>query len=524
MLYNKVIFNNEVENIMKIPSSLELYQRKLQKKSSSKEQISVLDFFKITYQIALIFGISISLLYFCFIVEAFPNIKEISQIISYLIAISGVTLVYILFFSILMIIPSSILAVESKKMPSLNNYDLSVFFSFPFISHIITNLILIFSSKIPIIEQHWILLFFIEISILILVLRYFYKKGYRDSLSLYLAYWFVTFIFILYFFISIYNTEGFDFFIQVCVICLISLVIVCINIYAHTKNKLLLNNAFKTTLLAKYIITISFSFVLITSIGSLLTNSQNPIFVKPFSILKIGSYVAKFDFKKDFSSPKNLFPLNDTNQTSNIFLVLSSTGDEYILKERYPLKLINNAINKNIDINITRYIEKNFMLKHLGEGDINKIYWFSNDLCWDTHQHLGNLNYTVDCPKNFSTIHQEMINDPILISQLKEEQIIPKDEEYPLKIKIDNELFIQITKHDGRIYWFTKNFCWENYEDIGNLDKVSLKCPSKHALKTSQNQNTNINYQIFKIKKSDANEIIGEAFKNIPTVWVINPK
>lgn len=499
---------------MRLPKKLQPYTRIVQKKSL-KEQISLLDAFKIAYHFALIFGIGIGLLYFSFVVEMLPNIKEISQIISYLIAIFGVALVFVLFFSFLMVIPSSILSIEAKKINSLDNYAISIFFGFPFVAHIIINLIFVFLFKISLFAQYPIMLILSNVFLLALALFFFYKKGYRDSLFLYVVYWLISFVFILYFFIAIDTTENFDFFIQVCVIISICLIVVLANIYAFTKNKLLIDKTINVIELVKYISTISFLFILITTITSLLTNSQNPILVKPFSVLKIGNYIAKFDFKKDFLSRKNLFPFNDTNQTSNIFIVLSSAGDEYILKERYPLKLIN-ATTKNLDINIVHYIEN----KHFWEEDIDKVYWFNNNLCWDKHKHVGNLNYTVNCPKDFSITKQEMINDPLLISKLKEKQIIPKDDVYPLKIKVNNELFIKISKYNGKIYWFTKNFCWEQYEDIGNLDKIASICPSDKVLENSKN----INYQIFKVNKNDVNEIIGEAFQNKTTTWVINPK
>ncbi len=81
-----------------------------------------------------------------------------------------------------------------------------------------------------------------------------------------------------------------------------------------------------------YTIGIGF-FLIVFSAVLPLSKIDNPIIVKPFELLKLGHYKAELHFNKEFMINNNPFPLNENNSSSNTFLILSSIGDEYILKE-----------------------------------------------------------------------------------------------------------------------------------------------------------------------------------------------
>lgn len=73
--------------------------------------------------------------------------------------------------------------------------------------------------------------------------------------------------------------------------------------------------------------------IMVFSMSSSFAKIDNLIIVKPFEMLKLGHYKAELHFKDDFASKEQPFILNENNQTYGIFYILSSIGDEYIIKE-----------------------------------------------------------------------------------------------------------------------------------------------------------------------------------------------
>jgi len=79
----------------------------------------------------------------------------------------------------------------------------------------------------------------------------------------------------------------------------------------------------------------SIGFLIAVSIVLALFKIDNPIITMPFEKMKIGYYKAEIHFKKEFIEQANPFKYNDKNITFANFFVLSSIGDDYIVREYY---------------------------------------------------------------------------------------------------------------------------------------------------------------------------------------------
>lgn len=103
-----------------------------------------------------------------------------------------------------------------------------------------------------------------------------------------------------------------------------------------------------------------FIFLSITALIFKISNKPNLIITTPFSILKLGYYQAELHFKDEFIN-KHPFNLNNNYQTNNVFFILSSVGDEYILREtRKAMEYNESNISHHtglypFDYNGTRY-------------------------------------------------------------------------------------------------------------------------------------------------------------------------
>ncbi|MDD4885048.1 hypothetical protein [Sulfuricurvum sp.] len=108
---------------------------------------------------------------------------------------------------------------------------------------------------------------------------------------------------------------------------------------------------------------------------------DNPMITYPFHALKLGYYKAELYFKNDFINKSNPFPLNENNQTLNTFFILSSIGDEYILRETRTAEDHNdsNVSNHNslypFDYNETRYYCEDDNISLIWKiSDLNNTY------------------------------------------------------------------------------------------------------------------------------------------------------
>lgn len=113
----------------------------------------------------------------------------------------------------------------------------------------------------------------------------------------------------------------------------------------------------------------------IIAMGFIVLEIDNPIIVKPFKQLKLGHYKTELHFKDDFINKSNPFSLNETNQTSNVFFVLSSVGDEYIIKE---IKYAQHKADDNLTHNHLMPFTYCNALYYCEDENFSKI-WKLND-------------------------------------------------------------------------------------------------------------------------------------------------
>jgi len=96
----------------------------------------------------------------------------------------------------------------------------------------------------------------------------------------------------------------------------------------------------KITFMAMYIISISFYFTAL--------KIDNPIIVLPFQHFRLGNYSEELHFKQSYINETNFLNMKEHNQTRKTFFILSSMGDEYILKndknETQPYRINKNNL------------------------------------------------------------------------------------------------------------------------------------------------------------------------------------
>lgn len=340
-----------------------------------KNNLSILDTFKIIYNIALISGIILSILYFMFVVEAFPNLKDFSQIANYLIAIFSSAMVYILILSLFMILPSIIF---SSMPETINNTSHQVVFGFmiaPFLIHIFFSIL--YAFKLFIFKDPDFLLIANGLTGIAICISLWVFRGYKNAFPIfygYLIYWLLSLFFTLYLLNSL---DSKDIWYDIVFTLIIIIVLVGFNVYTYHKNLSLQTQKVNLKELVRYIIIITLFFTAVVTFFYLMRNATNPIVVKSFEILKMGHYVGKLQFKEEFNKNVNPFPLNETYKKDNVFAILSSIGDEYIIKERYPLEIVKIYNDHNITLTI----------------DVTQIngntYWYSDDKIWNKYENIG---------------------------------------------------------------------------------------------------------------------------------------
>lgn len=301
-------------------------------KDEKEKSLPINEPFKVLYHASLIGGIILSILYFMFYGNALPSIGNISQLSSYLIAIFGVALIFIIYFIVTTISPSLVLFENNF----IKEYYKNIIFQkilIALINIIIFNLIAYYN------DIRFALMFassfiFIFIFQLFLVKKYSYKWDILKSVpvwSSFISYSLLSIFFIALMLSPISSTPAsFNM-----TILLISLLAQCLftipnAIFLHNMasftntSKASVRNVLRLLLLTTIVI------ISILSMAFSILKQPNKLITTPFSILKFGYYTAELHFKQEFIDKSNPFPLNDTNQTSNIFFILSSVGDEYI--------------------------------------------------------------------------------------------------------------------------------------------------------------------------------------------------
>ena len=299
------------------------------------------DIFQLIFHISLSGGIILSILFFTFYVEAFPSVDNISQLSSYIITVFGVALFFVVYLSFTMLTPS--LLIISNKSNTFKRRRLIVGWAFIslsiFISVYFNSILglwgLLFLLGLPIkvrlYKKFWIISLYLPYKVFFVKWKKHIQKSYA-VLSYFIIPWGMYFLFSALF-VSIFTSKIPDNILYTFSIFLLQFMILFSNSYLIIENKTfsdIQNNLKKITTIT---ITIVFIFIAIISFIFISAKKPNPIIVAPFSILKLGYYKAELHFKEDFINKSKPFILNETNQTSNIFFVLSSVGDEYIIKE-----------------------------------------------------------------------------------------------------------------------------------------------------------------------------------------------
>lgn len=303
-----------------------------------------------------------------------------------------------------------------------------------------------------------------------------------DGYSLYTGYWFLSFGFVIIYFL---NNDTFE--VQLSSLLCTSTIIVLVNTYAWQQNKTLFSTnqyTFKTfpyKTLIKYIIFVISMFLLVAIIVPLLTQSTNSsLLEKIFATSGFGHYSTRLQFKADYIKTSNPFLLNESNQTINTFEMLSNLGKEYIIKEKYPLKILNKEIVKQ-DGNLSNKAQQTVFMH----------------LCWDKYENIGRLDKNVSCGEDNKT-------DPNKLTST--EQLFDS-----------NASGFSVDYGDNR-RWYT-SLCWDVNKTIGDLSEAT-DCKGEAKLKLTPKQN---NSYIFRINKDNViNEMTGEEPNKQTTMWVIN--
>lgn len=336
---------------------------------------------------------------------------------------------------------------------------------------------------------------FLEISISIFVvfssffcfLRFKWLKDTSSVYSIYTIYWFISFGFVVIYFLN-YDT----FQLQLLALFLASIIIVLINTYAFEQNTtLFLDNkisfkSFDYRKFVRYILLVISAFLLLATILPLVAPSTNGSLIeKIFATSGFGHYSTRLQFKEDYIKTSNPFLLNESNRTVNTFVILSNLGKEYIIKEKYPLRILNKEIVKQ-DGNLSNKAQKTVFMH----------------LCWDKYENIGRLDKNVSCGEN-NKIDSNKYSKLTSTKQL-----------------FDSNSSGFSVYYGGNGSWYT-NLCWDQNETIGNLSEVSKKgCNDDVKLKMTPKQN---NSYIFRINKDNViNEMTGEEPNKQTTMWVIN--
>jgi|GEM_PF-3569835 len=374
------------------------------KKSVDKNPLTTTqDVFKIIYHASLTGGVILCVLYFTFYAKGLPVLGDISQLLGLLIATCSIAFVMIGCFTFLMVFPSSLAFTFSQKTNRIK--PLQLFFryiSIPFFAIFVyyeigqepfhnalllgafialgicllccwnneehlffgySTLLVAVSLILSIIcvNKIWLLLAFLfPLIYQMLHSKPFYKLNLGESVFyMYIIGIYCIAIMLVYLFLNVdIGDDKITYYISVA---LVYVTILIINVFILKQNEnLRQKNKYLKTAIQSVLLLFFISFFLFTYISSLYSR-PNPLVVAPFANLKLGYYPAELHFKKEFIEDTNFFNMRDRNITSNVFFILNSIGDEYIVRERSPIFFVDDNISLSaIDYN-------------------NTIYWYNKD-------------------------------------------------------------------------------------------------------------------------------------------------
>jgi len=272
------------------------------------------------FKVSLFFGALISWCYFSFFVGVFPSFSSVGDVIGYIIFIVLWAVLIVLFVLLLSFFPYFIIrdlylkngnpkraknyiSVYLALLPVLTTVVINVDFSLKWLNNYSGYYFAIIGLLIPLIFTFLFLRHpsFVLQKNKLAITEVLFMSGFYALL--------ITFTILVSFEINHILVYLIAFFIL-------------LNILMIYVKKL----TFK-----KSILIIIYSLMVFSVIISW-TKIDNPIFVKPFELLKLGHYNAELHFKDDFITTYP-FILNDENQSSGVFNILSSVGDEYVVKE-----------------------------------------------------------------------------------------------------------------------------------------------------------------------------------------------
>lgn len=298
-------------------------------------------FFILFLKLITFVGLVISFFYFVFYVHALPKINDFSELIHYVITIACVGLFILILFVAFSIWPSLYLSIFQQEIRQ--KYKIAITFVlfitpiFVFVRLLlihysldnpivtITNLVLIFiitlffmfkkNEKFP----YFLFLFLIGIVYATAPVIHFSSLLLLQISQNEFEYWYAFVISFLFFMGIIYTNHR-------------------IVIYGYTDFFKLpidffpdpLNKTKKTFILVGLY---SLGLLFALSVIFITMRIDNLFITMPFKILKLGNYSSELEFDKSYIQDYNPFPLNKNLENKNVFYILNSLGNDYIIKE-----------------------------------------------------------------------------------------------------------------------------------------------------------------------------------------------
>lgn len=332
-----------------MPKELKIYNKTEQETKTLSIDTLFTNWSTIMFKLSIVIGAFISWAFFSFYVNALPSLGNLGDITIYLIAISAWSFL-IASLLIAVTFASSYMIRYSAYYHTYSIKNIALYYPiFTFLSALILSLLALCESP-PILWNITLGLLF-----LIMPLGYAYllpnkiRKSTERLVDIGSPLIFFSFIvFLIGYAIDTVIQHGF----------FEALFIICSTVFFAICNSLIVSEKKLTWQIVLFIVS---STLVIISITFTTAKISNPLIVSPFKLLQLGYYNAELHFTNEFMQESTPFKLNDNNESSNTFFILSSMGDEYILQETQKTyidvkKDENTTIRvKQIDINGTSY-------------------------------------------------------------------------------------------------------------------------------------------------------------------------
>lgn len=349
-----------------------------------------LEILKISYYTSLVGGIILCVSYFTVYAGGIPSLSDISQLLGLLIATCSIAFVMTCYITFIMVMPSTfILSLKLDQIyikhiqSTLFIFNCVIFYAILYSDipreyqiYLVASLLLVcicfsfyfINEKTKDEKKFQYFLILVEFTCTI-VLYHYSARLYVLLILLILQFIHLLFIYtkkikINFFFIIIYTIFLYIFTLLLMYLFLLPtdnnyLFLVCFFIVITGTNFFVLQISKKNIFLS--ILFIVLTTIVIFTLSASLFNRPNPLITAPFTNLKLGYYPAELRFKEEFIKNTNFFNMKDRNITSNVFFILNSIGDEYIVRERSPIFFLDDNISL-------------FAIDHK-----NRLYWYGKD-------------------------------------------------------------------------------------------------------------------------------------------------